>query len=167
MPSKRWGFTLIEVLIVVAILAILAASAVPQFEDSAVDARDATLMQTLRILRQQIEHYKAQHKGRPPGWPNQIGFVYPQLLSYSNSAGATSNNKTSEYQYGPYLNTTPKNPINNGMAFKDSTDPTAEAPDETMQYMGNTVGWFYNTANGVVAPNAEGTTSVGTPRIQL
>ena len=167
MHAKRPAFTLIEVLIVVAILAILAASAVPQFENSSTDATDAALMKSLRILRHQIGLYKAQHNGKPPGYPNQVGLVYPQFLMYSSSAGSISNFKSNQYEFGPYVNTLPKNPFNDAFGFKDSSDPASESADESLQYMGNTVGWFYNPEDGTIAANAEGTTSLGIPRTQL
>ena len=69
---RRWsvwwrrGFTLIEILIVVVIMAILAATIIPQFTDSTADAEIATTEFNLNTLRAQIELYKAQHGGTPP-----------------------------------------------------------------------------------------------------
>ncbi len=61
------GFTLVELLIVVIILAILAAIVIPQFSSSTVDANEAALDSDLNALRSAIELYKAQHNGLYPG----------------------------------------------------------------------------------------------------
>lgn len=75
------AFSLVEFLIVVAILGILAAIVVPQFQSNAQRAKAAAAMDNLRILRNQIELYAARHGGVPPGYPNDDmtenpGFVF-------------------------------------------------------------------------------------------
>ena len=68
MKSKlRSAFTLVEILIVVVIMAILAATIIPQFTDSATDAKKGTAVFNLSTLRGQIETYKSNHEGLKPG----------------------------------------------------------------------------------------------------
>ncbi|MGF1615108.1 MAG: type IV pilin protein, partial [Gammaproteobacteria bacterium] len=55
------GFTLVELLIVVVILAILAAVAVPQFTRSTDDAKLSALDSTLSRMRSAIDLYYQQH----------------------------------------------------------------------------------------------------------
>ena len=64
--TVRHGFTLIEVLIVVVILAVLAATIIPQFTDSTEDAQESVLLTNLKILRTQIQVYRAHHGGLAP-----------------------------------------------------------------------------------------------------
>src|SRR5918996_4328030 len=61
------GFTLVELLIVVIILAVLAAIIVPQFSSATKDAQDAALDANLSSIRSAIELYRAQHNGAYPG----------------------------------------------------------------------------------------------------
>ena len=53
MRGNSRGFTLIEVLIVVVILAVLAAVIIPHFTDCSDDAKKSTLTHNLSILRAQ------------------------------------------------------------------------------------------------------------------
>ncbi len=62
----RNGFTLIEVLIVVVIMSVLAATIIPQFASSTNDAKASALKYDLHAFRQSIEIYKLQHNGIPP-----------------------------------------------------------------------------------------------------
>ena len=50
-------------LIVVVIMAILAATIIPQFTDSTKDAKASTTKFNLHTLRSQIELYRTQHNG--------------------------------------------------------------------------------------------------------
>src|SRR5436309_15994207 len=62
MKTRKSGFTLVEILIVVIILGILAAIVIPQFTNASQDARESALLSQLQTLRSQIELYKLQHK---------------------------------------------------------------------------------------------------------
>ena len=61
--KKRNGFTLIEILMVVAILGILAAVVIPQFANESEKAKMSTLLSDLQTIRAQIQFYKMQHNG--------------------------------------------------------------------------------------------------------
>jgi len=59
------GFTLIEMLIVVALIGILATIAVGQYQRSIVRAKEAALLENLFVMRTQINNYFAD-KGEYP-----------------------------------------------------------------------------------------------------
>lgn len=60
-PKKRNGFTLVELVIVVLILGIIAAIAAPKMFDTAANAREAATRQSLAVIRDAIELYRAQN----------------------------------------------------------------------------------------------------------
>ena len=59
------AFTLIEILIVVSILGILSAIVFPEFQAQAQQSRESAAKDNLRILRNAIEIYAAEHNDIP------------------------------------------------------------------------------------------------------
>jgi len=70
---KEKAFTLVEVILVVTILGILGALVLPTFQGHIARARESAAKDNLRAIRTQIELYKLQHKGVPPGYVNGSG----------------------------------------------------------------------------------------------
>ncbi len=67
-PSTRTGergFTLIEIVIVLGIIALLVGVALPTYKSATVKAKEAVLKENLYILRKLIDQY-AQDKGKYP-----------------------------------------------------------------------------------------------------
>ncbi len=123
-PRLQDGFTLVELLIVVVILGVLAAIAIPQFSASTDDSKAAALDATLSNLRTAIELYYQQHGSYPSavaaggsfGAINTEAAFRDQLVNYTSAAGAASATKdTTTYKYGTYLkkSTVPTDPIKN------------------------------------------------------
>src|SRR5258705_13414685 len=103
--TRRTGFTLVEILIVVIILGILAAIVIPQFTNASQDARESSLLSQLQTLRSQIELYKLQHMDK---LPNLVANWNP-LTTKTDSSGAAS---AAPDPLGPYMQSAPTNPIN-------------------------------------------------------
>lgn len=132
---RKSGFTLVEVLIVVVIMAILAATIIPQFTDSTSDAKASTTKFNLHTLRSQIELYKTQHNGVVP-----TGTL--EELTLSTDIDGSQGTGTG-YPYGPYIRQLPENPFNNSATVTVITNDPAVVGDVT-----GTGGWLYNATTG-------------------
>lgn len=62
---RRDGFSLVELVVVILIVGILAAVAAPRMFDTAGDARQNGTRQSLGVLRDAVELYKAQNGSYP------------------------------------------------------------------------------------------------------
>ena len=72
--TSRSGFTLVELLIVVIILAVLAAIVIPQFSSSTQEAKESALRSTLLEMRNAVELYYHQHNAVYPGFQKTDGY---------------------------------------------------------------------------------------------
>jgi general secretion pathway protein G len=63
---RQAGFTLIELIVVMSILSVLAAIALPRFEVTVIRAREAVLLENLFQLRDRLDQYQLD-QGRYPG----------------------------------------------------------------------------------------------------
>src|SRR5512145_1798168 len=130
---RKSGFTLVEVLIVVVIMAILAATIIPHFTDSTSDAKASTTKFNLHTLRSQIELYKTQHNGVVPSGT---------LVELTVNTDIDGNQGVGN-PYGPYIRQIPENPFNNSATVTVITNDPAVAADVT-----GSGGWLYNATTG-------------------
>src|SRR5947209_1443860 len=94
--TRKPGFTLVEILIVVIILGILAAIVIPQFTNASQDARESALLSQLQTLRSQIELYKLQHFDKLP----DLVTNWNPMTTKTDANGAASVNPN---DFGPYI----------------------------------------------------------------
>lgn len=135
---RRSAFTLVEILIVVVIMAVLAATIIPSFSNSVADAKVNTATFNLNTLRSQIEHYRAEHDGKVPS------ATLAELSAKTDKSGAIGTT-ANVHIYGPYLRTIPENTVNSKNAVKSITSDPAVVGDVTASNAG---GWLYNATTG-------------------
>jgi general secretion pathway protein G len=161
---NRKAFSLVELLIVLMIIGILAAIAIPKFSNASQIARENSVKEDLRLMRTQLGVYKTQHPvfpGYPAGDMNQAptaALAVDQLLKYTDSLGNVSDTGTALYKWGPYLDAIPKNPMNGHSDFKILGAGDAFTPD-------GTTGWLYQPATGTIRANIAGNDGAGIPVI--
>jgi len=156
---KIRAFTLVEVIIVVTILGILAAVVIPTFQGQSTSARESAAKDSLKTMRVQIELYKLQHDGVPPGYANgfpvSTATLRLQFVGTTKVTGAASSSKvpSTTYPYGPYVRELPENPFNNltNIAY------VAEATDFSAAVDGTSSGWLYKKETGDIRINWMGT----------
>jgi len=144
--TRKGGFTLVEILIVVIILGILAAIVIPQFTSASQDARKNSLVSQLQTLRSQLELYKLQHLDQLPTTLVGGSPAWTQMTNKTDAAGATGT--TTAFPFGPYLQADPTNPLNNVNATKVGV-VTADVVPGAANASGS-VGFVINSANGKI-----------------
>lgn len=141
--NARRAFTLIEVLIVVIIMAILAATIIPQFSSSTTDAKMSSLKFNLHTIRSQIEMYKVHHNGKVPTLAN----FKDQMTKPTDVEG---NTEGENLFYGPYFQgDIPVNPFNNSNAIV-AVQNKGQEPTGIVQ---GGAGWQYDDSTGGFYPN--------------
>lgn len=129
------AFTLVEILIVVAILGILAAVVVPGLQGHITEAKGSAAKDNLRILRNAIELYALQHDGVPPGYPNDDPTQSPAFLAF---VVQMVNKSIWEY----YLSDLPENPFNKLETIRVLGNEEEFPTDATGSF-----GWIYKPAS--------------------
>ena len=75
-PSRRSGFTLIELMIVISIILILVSIAVPMYQQSVIRAKEAVLRQDLKTMRDQIDNYTMDKEKAPQALQDLVDAGY-------------------------------------------------------------------------------------------
>ncbi len=157
------GFSLLEMLVVLAIIGILAAIVIPALVDQSYKAKEAAAKETLQKLRNVIELYAAQHKGVPPGYQNGDMSKTPtspiftqQLCSATNSDGEYAPIGTAGYPLGPYLPAIPENPLNDKNTVKVVINSASFSASATGTY-----GWICKPLTKTIRLDYPGNDSEG------
>lgn len=157
------GFTLVEILIVVVILAILAAIVLPQMSNASATAKASMLADDLRVMRTQILVFKSQHNGIAPGYPGcdfsqaptESAFVSAITMA-SKVDGETAAPGTTGYNYGPYMREVPPNPVNGKSTVLIIADNAAFPT-----VADNSYGWIYQPSTLTFRADSTGADDVG------
>ena len=141
------AFSLVELIIVVAVLGILAAIVVPQFQGFSRQAKEAVAKDSLHLLRGAIELYTTQHDGVPPGYKDDDVSTAPGEAFFHRQIVVV----------GHYLSAMPENPFNNLSSirvFGNAEDLPVAA--------GGGSGWVYQPATKTIKLDWPGADKKGT-----
>lgn len=168
----RSGFSLVEVLIVIIVVGILAAMAIPRFTSSSDQARETAMRSSLNSLQRAVELYRHEHEGVYPGAVShrtgspvatvaqaESAFV-AQLERYSTRGGRTALIASGSFRYGPYLRQgLPVNPMNECSGITCDITET-----DVTKMQGNSAdgtGWRFYVRTGRIIPNDGTPVSIG------
>lgn len=121
--KQHAGFTLVEMIGVMAVIAILASVATPRIIDSIEDAKISSFIQETKTLEGAVAKFYAD-TGK---WPDLDTYydksTYPHYYQLTYNAADASSTAISGWQ-GPYVETIPNNPFTDGarLALYDTTD---------------------------------------------
>ncbi len=119
------GFSLLELVIVIVVMGILAAVAIPRMSRASKSAGEAAAKTNLKLLEVSIEEYAAEHDG-----------TYPTLDDFDDQL------TTEIGDYGPYVKEIPEMTTGDN---KGSTGVAAAA--------GDGVAWVYDEDTGEITAN--------------
>lgn len=104
----RAAFTLIELVIVIVIIGIIAAIAVPRMGNAAQNSRVSTAVSNLQALRKAVDLFTAEHEGRTPNYDEtNTRTDDPDSIAVRLTKGPGNDGVTG----GPYLAQIPFNPF--------------------------------------------------------
>ncbi|MDH7601011.1 MAG: type II secretion system protein GspG [Armatimonadota bacterium] len=114
---RRRGFTLVELLVVIVVLAVLAAIVLPKFMDSSKRSKESALRSDLKLLRNAIGLFYTD-TGAYPKTLSDLAATSAPAKGLDSSGNEVSINAAD--WHGPYLQEVPNDPIS-GSAFNYST----------------------------------------------
>ena len=160
MPQRAGrAFSLVEMIVVIMIIGIITAIALPRFSRGVGSSGAAALHQDLAVLRGAIGFYSAEHRGVFPAAESdgvnsahsEASFVQ-QMTQFTDSNGQAQDTSDATYRYGPYLRkgmpALPVGPYAGATGVEVVTGATVPA-----FVADNTVGWVYNDITGNIIPN--------------
>jgi len=144
----RKAFSLVELMIVAAIIGILAALCMPYLHNHAAEAKEAAAKDNLRILRDAIEFYTVRHGDTAPGYPGHDRTAVPTEDSFRLQLVVEAN----------CLRKIPANPFNNLDTMRMIKNAEAFPSDGAGDY-----GWIYQPATRNIRLDWPGQDSQGVP----
>ena len=126
LKSRRKGFTLVEIMIVVAIIALLAAIAVPGFLRARKRSQASRIINDLRLIDSAVDQYAIETNKKTgdavavPDWTNYLKKDTVLYATAKDILGADYGDQT--------VDTLPKVPSNSKSALSDVADDTFWSP---------------------------------------
>jgi prepilin-type N-terminal cleavage/methylation domain-containing protein len=125
-PSNRRGFTLVEIMIVVAIIALLASMAVPNFMRARKRAQATRILEDLRLLDSATDMYAMENNktsGMNPAFSDLKAYLKTGSVLYTTGSDILGNS------YGPFtVDTIVKVSANTFNTLSDVAPPSFWSP---------------------------------------
>ncbi|HLK15779.1 MAG TPA: prepilin-type N-terminal cleavage/methylation domain-containing protein [Fimbriimonadaceae bacterium] len=106
--GRSSGFTLVELLIVIIVIAVLAAIAIPRFINSSARSKEASLHSDLKLVRDAIERFHSDTSVFPPSLDALSSTIAPS--TGLDATGASVGINAPDF-HGPYVASVPLDPV--------------------------------------------------------
>jgi len=138
--SSRKAFSLVELVIVIVIIGIISAIAIPRMSSSADNAAKNSVIGDQSAIQRALDLYEVEHEGvMVHVGAGTLKTLFFRLIKKTDLDGTVNDAGI----YGPYINGLPENKIN-GLATWRRGGAAAGA---------NTHGWHYDTTTGQIQPD--------------
>jgi general secretion pathway protein G len=166
---NRGAFSIVELVLVVIVIGIVAALAIPKFSAAAVNHDRVNLKTDLAVLRTAIEMYYHDHQAYPgqqdagsDAAAGSAAAVVLQLTRYTDAAGRVGEMRNEEFRFGPYLRDgIPPCPVSVGRPSAEIHLISGDALP-AFDASAASAGWVFNFQTGYVAANSPGVDESGT-----
>ena len=111
------GFTLVELLVVIVVLAVLAAIVLPKFMDSSTRSKESALKSDLKLLRNAVATFQTD-TGYYPKQLSDVAATSAPAKGFTSAAA--EQDVTATDWHGPYVQSVPNDPVS-GSAFTYGT----------------------------------------------
>lgn len=144
--GRYWvGFSLIEILVVVVVLGIIAATTLPRLSRGAAGAAETQVSGSLAVMRNALELYQREHGGKYPAAEK----FEAQMTQYTSFSGEPRVARDEVHCFGPYLRKVPALSVG-GAEFRNSTLIVDLRKHESGSVAG---AWAYEAATGEIRAN--------------